>query len=155
DHAPVRASNHPDARGDAAHGRKSLAAGGPEPRRGQAAAQAVHRPKRRWRHVMTAIGVSASDIAIVGMVGWFPGASNVDDSWDYLRVGVGSIIFFFVAELLAFGVDPEQLDQFDYVCAVVMLDDSSLFDAALFGYAPYEAQIIDPQQRLFLECAWT
>src|SRR5205823_186564 len=36
-----------------------------------------------------------------------------------------------------------------------VLDDPSLFDAAFFGYTPYEAEIIDPQHRLFLECAWT
>lgn len=28
------------------------------------------------------------------------------------------------------------------------------FDAEFFGYSPSEAEILDPQQRLFLECAW-
>jgi phthiocerol/phenolphthiocerol synthesis type-I polyketide synthase E len=103
---------------------------------------------------MTATGVSASDIAIVGMAGRFPGARSLDEYWDNLRAGVESITFFSAAELLASGVDPEQLARPDYVRAAPVLDDPSLFDAAFFGYAPHEAQTIDPQQRLFLECAW-
>ena len=35
-----------------------------------------------------------------------------------------------------------------------VIDGIDLFDAALFGYSPREAETIDPQQRLFLECAW-
>ena len=35
-----------------------------------------------------------------------------------------------------------------------VLDDVEQFDAAFFGYTPREAELIDPQQRVFLECAW-
>ena len=41
-----------------------------------------------------------------------------------------------------------------YVKAAAALDDVDLFDAAFFGYSPREAELIDPQHRLFLECAW-
>ncbi len=35
-----------------------------------------------------------------------------------------------------------------------MLADAAFFDAAFFGFSPREARIVDPQQRVFLECAW-
>ncbi len=41
-----------------------------------------------------------------------------------------------------------------YVRARGVLDGVDLFDAALFGYSPREAEVLDPQQRVFLECAW-
>jgi phthiocerol/phenolphthiocerol synthesis type-I polyketide synthase E len=97
----------------------------------------------------------APDIAIVGMAGRFPGARDVGEYWDNLRAGVESITFFSHAELTASRIDPALLNRRDYVRAAPVLDDPSLFDAAFFGYTPYEAEIIDPQHRLFLECAWT
>ncbi|HTB74093.1 MAG TPA: SDR family NAD(P)-dependent oxidoreductase, partial [Polyangiaceae bacterium] len=42
----------------------------------------------------------------------------------------------------------------DYVRACPVLDDVDLFDAAFFNFTPRDAELIDPQQRLFLECAW-
>ena len=68
--------------------------------------------------------------------------------------GVESIVFFSDQELAAAGVDPALLRSPDYVKASGVLDDIDLFDAAFFGITPREAEIIDPQQRLFLECAW-
>ncbi|MCP4662389.1 MAG: polyketide synthase, partial [bacterium] len=42
----------------------------------------------------------------------------------------------------------------DYVKTAIVLDDVEWFDAQLFGFHPREAEILDPQQRIFLECAW-
>src|SRR5207237_286922 len=41
-----------------------------------------------------------------------------------------------------------------YVKAGADLGDVTGFDAAFFNYSPREAEIMDPQHRLFLECAW-
>jgi len=94
-------------------------------------------------------------VAIIGMAGRFPGAKNLDEFWRNLRDGVESISFFSDQELEAEGIPPSVLSKNNYVKARGVLEDIELFDAAFFGYFPREAEIIDPQQRLFLECAWT
>src|SRR5215831_10527185 len=95
------------------------------------------------------------EIAVIGMSGRFPGADNVSEFWRNLRDGVESISFFTNEELLSSGVEPEAVNQPDYVKASGALkNDIGLFDASFFGFSPKEAEIMDPQHRLFLECAW-
>ncbi|MGV0103002.1 Carrier domain-containing protein [Nostoc sp. DSM 114160] len=93
-------------------------------------------------------------VAIIGMSGRFPGAKNVNQLWQNLCNGVESISFFSDRELVASGVDPASLNDPQYVKAGAVLQDIEMFDASFFGFSPREAEIIDPQQRLFLECAW-
>jgi amino acid adenylation domain-containing protein len=93
-------------------------------------------------------------IAVVGMALRVPGARTIDDFWRNLRGGVESISTFTDAELLAAGVAPEELGQPGYVRSFGALADVAGFDARLFGLSPREAQLLDPQHRLFLECAW-
>ena len=93
------------------------------------------------------------EIAIVGMTGRFPGAKNLEQFWQNLRAGVESISFFSDEELLSSGIDPARLSQPQYVKAGAVLEDIELFDASFFDFSPKEAQITDPQHRLFLECA--
>src|SRR6185369_8634500 len=95
-----------------------------------------------------------ADIAIVGMAGRFPGAGSLDEFWQNLRDGVESITQLNDEEILATGVDPAILAKANYVKAASVLKDVEQFDAVFFGYTPREAEIMDPQQRLFLECAW-
>ncbi|HEY0739356.1 MAG TPA: amino acid adenylation domain-containing protein, partial [Herpetosiphonaceae bacterium] len=97
---------------------------------------------------------AASHIAIIGMDGRFPGAANIDEFWDNLCAGTETISFFSDEELLAAGVPAAELRHPSYVKARGVLRDIDLFDAEFFGITPREAQITDPQQRLFLECAW-
>jgi non-ribosomal peptide synthase protein (TIGR01720 family) len=97
---------------------------------------------------------SPAGIAVIGMSGRFPGARNVDEFWQNLREGVESISFFTAEELLAAGVPPDELNAPNYVRARGYLEGAEEFDAAFFGIGPREAEIMDPQQRLFLECAW-
>jgi acyl transferase domain-containing protein len=95
-----------------------------------------------------------NDIAIIGMSGRFPGSSNIDQFWENLKLGKESITFFSDQELLASGVDPSLLSDPRYVKAAATLDDIDLFDAKLFNIGPREAEVMDPQHRIFLECAW-
>src|SRR5215212_8991309 len=95
-----------------------------------------------------------SDIAIVGMAGRFPNAPDLDAFWRNLRHGFESVVSLTDEELLAAGVDPALLMNPNYVKSGVFLDDVDLFDNDFFGFTPREAAIIDPQQRMFLECAW-
>jgi acyl transferase domain-containing protein len=93
-------------------------------------------------------------IAIVGMDGRFPGARNIREFWRNLRNGVESISFF-ADEELEQPVTPKLLRNPNFVKAKGILDDIELFDASFFNIPPREAQWMDPQQRLFLECAWS
>jgi phthiocerol/phenolphthiocerol synthesis type-I polyketide synthase E len=94
------------------------------------------------------------EIAVVGMAGRFPGAPGVDDLWASLRAGVESIRRFTDEELAAAGVPESLRTNPAYVPARGALAEVDLFDAAFFGFTPREAQVTDPQQRLFLEVAW-
>ncbi|WP_420126424.1 type I polyketide synthase [Longimicrobium sp.] len=94
------------------------------------------------------------EIAVVGMAGRFPGAPGVDALWANLRAGVESIRRFSDEELAAAGVPESLRTDPAYVPAGGALAEVDLFDAAFFGFTPREAQVTDPQQRLFLEVAW-
>jgi acyl transferase domain-containing protein len=95
-----------------------------------------------------------SEIAIIGMAGRFPGAINMSEFWDNLCGGVEAITFFSEEELLEAGVPSHFLADPNYIRAKGILQDTDMFDAYFFGMTPREAEIMDPQQRLFLECAW-
>jgi acyl transferase domain-containing protein/thioesterase domain-containing protein/acyl carrier protein len=88
------------------------------------------------------------------MAGRFPGARNTSEFWKNLCDGVESISFFSDEDLERAGVDPAVLTDPRYVKAKGVLTDADLFDASFFGMNPREAELTDPQQRLFLECAW-
>ena len=94
------------------------------------------------------------DIAIIGMAGRFPGARDVGEFWQNLREGVESITVLSDEELAAAGVAADTLENPAYVKAAPVLEGVELFDASFFGFSPREAAILDPQHRIFLECAW-
>ncbi|HBL31208.1 MAG TPA: non-ribosomal peptide synthase [Acidobacteria bacterium] len=94
-----------------------------------------------------------SDVAVIGLAGRFPGAPDAAELWRNLRAGRKSIKHFTDEELADSGIDPGLLGRPDYVKAFGVLDGIELFDAGLFGLSPREAEITDPQLRLFLECA--
>ena len=95
-------------------------------------------------------------IAIVGMAGRFPGAESVEEFWANLVAGRESISFFDDTELAASGLDAAELKRRgQYVAARGVLKNADCFDAAFFGVNPKEAEVMDPQQRVFLEACWT
>ncbi|HEV2682243.1 MAG TPA: SDR family NAD(P)-dependent oxidoreductase, partial [Rhodanobacter sp.] len=99
-------------------------------------------------------GRSSNDIALIGMSGRFPGARTPQELWKNLSTGVESVTFYTEAELLEAGVSPAKLRNPNYVRAGYDVEGFDLFDAMLFAYAPREAELIDPQHRQLLECAW-
>ncbi|MBN3950377.1 MAG: thioester reductase domain-containing protein [Nostoc sp. NMS7] len=96
---------------------------------------------------------NGTEIAIIGMSGRFPKARSIDEFWHNLRDGVESISFLSNQELESSGVDAAVLNSPNYVKATPVMEGIDMFDASFFGFNPREAEIMDPQHRLFLECA--
>ncbi|KYF67462.1 type I polyketide synthase [Sorangium cellulosum] len=96
----------------------------------------------------------AGHIAVIGMSCRFPGASTPEQLWDNLAAGVESISFFSEEEARAAGAPASVLGHPRHVRAGGVLPDLDLFDARFFGISSAEAELLDPQHRLFLECAW-
>ncbi|AFC31033.1 JamP [Paenibacillus mucilaginosus 3016] len=80
-------------------------------------------------------------VAIIGAAGRFPGASTLEQFWDRLAGGRESVTFF---------KEPQE----GRVHAAGLLEQAAEFDAAFFGMSPREAEVTDPQHRVFLECAY-
>lgn len=102
-------------------------------------------------------GEYASDdlgIAIIGMAGRFPDARNVDEYWRNLAEGLESIREFTSKELSSAGASKAILADPAFVNAGTVLPDAARFDASFFGFSRREAEIMDPQHRVFLETAW-
>ncbi len=93
-------------------------------------------------------------VAIIGLAGRFPGAQNIAEFWSNLRDGVESITFASDEELQQEIKNSAILRDPSIVKASSRLTDIDLFDASFFGYSPKEADMMDPQHRLFLQCAW-
>ena len=97
---------------------------------------------------------SQSDIAIIGVSGKFPQAPDIETYWDRLAHSDELITFFNDDELHQSSTDGELLHQANYVKAKPVLNDTDQFDAQFFEITPQEATVLDPQQRIFLECVW-
>jgi len=93
-------------------------------------------------------------IAIVGMAGRFPAASNPAQLWKLLAAGREATQWLTDEELRAAGVSDAELADPNYVRASLVLPDMEMFDAEFFGFSKRDAAILDPQHRHFIECAW-
>src|ERR1700732_4632008 len=92
-------------------------------------------------------------VAIIGLAGRFPGAQSVAEFWRNQLDGVEAISHFQVEELEV--PRARELSELPtYVRARSVLADVDLFDADFFGIYPREAELMDPQHRLFLESCW-
>ncbi len=94
-----------------------------------------------------------TDIAIIGMAGKYPGADSINEFWQNLVDGVESITFFSEEEL-EYIPKGNLNSEIKFIRARGYLKDADKFDAEFFGFNPREASVMDPQHRLFLECAW-
>ncbi|MEX0367047.1 MAG: SDR family NAD(P)-dependent oxidoreductase [Ruegeria sp.] len=93
-------------------------------------------------------------IAIIGMQGRFPGAADVEALWTNLKNGVEAVSTLTEEQMEGAGVPKDVYSLPNYVKAATILDDVDKFDAEFFGFSPRDAELTDPQHRLFLECAW-
>jgi amino acid adenylation domain-containing protein len=91
-------------------------------------------------------------IAVVAMTGRFPGAANVDEFWANLVAGKNSLQMFQKEEAHP-SVPKEILEDENYVAVSAELPGQEYFDCKFFGMTPREAELMDPQQRKFLELA--
>nr|MBP7324018.1 polyketide synthase [Deltaproteobacteria bacterium] len=92
-------------------------------------------------------------IAIIGMAGRFPGASTVEALWKNLCEGKENITWFDAGQLHASVDDTLRSDPL-YIRARGIIDGVDSFDEHFFRISPREAEMMDPQHRLFLELAW-
>jgi len=94
-------------------------------------------------------------IAIVGMAARVPGAGDLSQFWNNLLDGVESVTFFDDGEQRARGASEAELADPEFVRAAPVLAQMEYFDAGLFGMTAREAELADPQLRIFLELAHT
>ncbi len=87
-------------------------------------------------------------IAVIGGAGRYPGAPDLDSYWRNLAAGVDS-----VGEVPAWrwSGQPYADDEALYCRRLGALDDIEYFDPLFFNISPAEAELIDPQHRLFLQ----
>ncbi|WP_025721538.1 SDR family NAD(P)-dependent oxidoreductase [Paenibacillus sp. 1-18] len=95
-------------------------------------------------------------IAIIGLSGHYPMARTLEEYWNNLVTGKDCITeipedrwdfrtFF----------DPDKREKGrSYTKWGGFLDDIDKFDPLFFNISPKEAELMDPQERLFLQCAW-
>ncbi|MEV6907954.1 beta-ketoacyl synthase N-terminal-like domain-containing protein [Amycolatopsis sp. NPDC051071] len=87
-------------------------------------------------------------IAVIGMSCRFPDAADIDQFWDNLVAGLDSVTRLAPGTVAGPGGTTRE-----YVPAGGVLRDPEWFDPEYFGYTPREAALLDPQHRIFLECA--
>ncbi|WP_051450524.1 type I polyketide synthase [Actinospica robiniae] len=92
-------------------------------------------------------------IAVTGMAVRLPGAADLARYWRLLQAGAEGITRHGEAELLAAGYDAQTIRSSEFVPAGGALPAARAFDWSYFGYSRTDAALIDPQQRVFLQCA--
>ncbi|WP_152364926.1 type I polyketide synthase [Microlunatus speluncae] len=100
------------------------------------------------------MSTESNGIAIIGIALRLPGADTVDQFWGNLTNGLECITVFSKEELRRAGVPDAVADDPSYVPAAAIPRDVSGFDLDLFGMNRSDAEVLDPQHRLFMECAW-
>ncbi|WP_068618091.1 type I polyketide synthase [Paenibacillus tuaregi] len=97
---------------------------------------------------------TGNEIAVIGMAGRFPQSADIHEFWDNLINGKECITHYSTTELEEAGIDPQILQNPNYVKAKGEIGGLDAFDASFFGVNPKDAELMDPQHRMMLECAW-
>ena len=111
-------------------------------------------PLARSRHITTA--ERSMDIAIIGMAARLPGADNTDEFWENLKAGKSGVVEIGTERwnpASYYHPDPAMQGK-SYSKWMGALKDIDKFDPLFFNISPREAELMDPQQRLFLQESW-
>ncbi|MEJ2418575.1 MAG: SDR family NAD(P)-dependent oxidoreductase, partial [Exilibacterium sp.] len=112
-----------------------------------------------------ASGADCPDIAIIGLAGRYPQAGDLEQFWANLKVGRDCITeippdrwdhsLYFDENYFDQSYSGETRDRTGktYSKWGGFLDGVDEFDPLFFNISPREAEIMDPQERLFLQCA--
>ncbi|MGV8001283.1 SDR family NAD(P)-dependent oxidoreductase [Photorhabdus temperata subsp. temperata] len=98
--------------------------------------------------------MSENAIAIIGVTCRLPLANSLDVLWDNLVAGRILAKRYSREELARFGVAQHIVTAKNYVPVDSCLPDIDLFDPDFFSISQREAELLDPQHRILLECAW-
>ncbi|MCX6579229.1 MAG: amino acid adenylation domain-containing protein [Candidatus Aminicenantes bacterium] len=98
--------------------------------------------------------LGGGDIAVIGMAGRFSDAANIGEFWENIKNGHECIAHFTTEELTGAGIAVETVWDPNYVKSYGVLKGKEYFDAAFFGFTPGDADLMDPQMRIFHECCW-
>ncbi|ABQ27262.1 SDR family NAD(P)-dependent oxidoreductase [Geotalea uraniireducens] len=121
----------------------------------QAASPVVSQPRPKAAPRIDAPSATRSDVAIIGMAGRYPKAKNLDEFWENLKAGMDCI-----TEVPESRWELHRLHGIKSPSGKKMsewggfLDDPDCFDPQFFRISPREAEVLDPQERLFLETCW-
>lgn len=98
--------------------------------------------------------LQSNQVAVVGLAGTFPGAGSVREFWNNILQGHESIKNVTEEELFASGISKIDIDNPNYVKAKGYLDSLDSFDYEFFGMTKRDAELMDPQIRLLMQCCY-
>lgn len=97
--------------------------------------------------------LKVQDVAVIAMTGRFPKANSISELWGLLKDGKEGIEFF-SKDQAHVSVSDDLLKNSNYILATGEYANCDKFDASFFGMTPREAELMDPQQRKFLELSY-
>ena len=95
------------------------------------------------------------EIAVIGLSCKFPDADNIEIFWENIRDGKEAVKFSSHDELIKAGFSEEFINNPNFVKSKgCVYSNKKKFDASFFDFTNKEADILDPQFRILLECVW-
>jgi polyketide synthase PksN len=91
---------------------------------------------------------ASRDIAVIGMAGRYPKAKNLDELWENLASSKDCI-----EDIPDARLEQRLHNEFTRKYRGGFIADVDRFDARFFNISPKEAEVLDPQERQFLEVA--
>jgi polyketide synthase PksN len=112
--------------------------------------------KKSYSKKITTGRLKTEPIAIIGMSGILPGADNIEAFWENLVTGK-NLVTAVPEKRFKWGGFRKVLlreNESDSLFDGGFIKDIDKFDAAFFNISPHEAELMDPQQRIFMEIVW-